>query len=185
MANNISNTVRKLSEQIANYANTVYPGMAGKLSLRFIDDNFRKQSWEGIPWKKRSAGAKRNQGRALLIDRGILRRGNRMQTFSGKVRIFNEVPYAKAHNEGFTGMVSISAHERKLYGKYKQTSLTTRKTTTKKTYKGTASVKAHSRNMRIPRRQFAPTTTRPSATLNDLVLRQVKLDMLKILKNKL
>lgn len=46
------------------------------------------------------------------------------------------MPYARVHNEGFTGSVVVPAHNRR-------------------TKKGkTVQVKAHKRMMRIPRRQF-------------------------------
>lgn len=164
---------------VRKYANTVYPGMAGKKALRFIDDNFRNQSWEGQPWKKRKRG---DSGRALLILRGILRRGNRMQAMPGAVKIFNDVAYAKAHNEGFRGSVNIHAHNRRLFRKYKTSSIATRRTANKKQYAGDSNVKDHERMMNIPRRQFMPTAARPSATLNKEIQRQVTLDIYKILK---
>lgn len=173
--------MRKISARVKAYRDAEFPGMAGKKALRFIDGNFRKQSWEGIPWKHRRGG-KRNKGRALLIDKGFLRRGNNFRSGSGQVTVFNYVKYAAAHNNGFSGAVNIKAHTRRLFGKYKASSLKTKKASTKKQYKGDAQVKAHSRNMRIPRRQFMPTAERPSPTLNREISREVKLQMLKILK---
>lgn len=172
--------LKNLETEVRNYAATVYPGMAGKKALRFIDDNFRNQSWEGQPWKKRKRG---DRGRALLVQRGILRRGNRMQLQVGQARIFNDVPYAKAHNEGFRGTVSIGAHNRRRFGKYASSSLKTRKTSIKKQYAGDSNVKGHSRKMNIPRRQFMPTASRPSPTLTREVQRQITLDIYKILKS--
>lgn len=181
MSNNISNSMRRIATRVKNYRDAEFPGMAGKKALRFIDGNFRKQSWEGIPWKPRRGG-KRNKGRALLVDKGVLRRGNNFRTGSGQVTVYNYVKYAKAHNNGFNGTVSIKAHTRRLFGKYKASSLKTKKAGTKKQYKGDAKVKAHNRRMRLPRRQFMPTAERPSPTLNREIEREVKLQMLKILK---
>ncbi|ULQ52178.1 hypothetical protein [Flavihumibacter fluvii] len=92
MGSKYTSTFNNLSSQVKQYASTVYPGMAGKKALRFIDDNFRKQSWEGIPWKRRKGGP-RNAGRALLVDRGILRRGNRFSSAPGQPRVYIVVPY--------------------------------------------------------------------------------------------
>lgn len=181
MGNNISNNMRKIAARVKTYRDAEFPGMAGKKALRFIDGNFRNQSWEGMPWKRRKGG-KRNKGRNLLVDRGILRRGNNMRTGSGQVMVYNYVKYAKAHNNGFNGIVSIPAHTRRLFGKFKTSSLKTKKASKKKQYKGDAQVKAHNRRMRLPRRQFMPTEQRPSPTLNREIGREVNLQMLKILK---
>lgn len=170
-----------MGREVKNYAASIYPKKAGKIGLQFIEGNFRKQAWEGIPWKRRKGGP-RNNGRALLVLRGILRRGNRMRTAPGQAILFNEVPYAKAHNEGFSGSVAIKAHKRRLYGKYKVSNTSSRRTYKKKLERGTAQVKAHTRKMRIPRRQFAPTKNRPSPTLAKSVTREVTLDLYKILK---
>ena len=182
MSNNITNDIKRKAALVKNYRKAVFPSMAGKKALRFIDDNFRKQSWEGVPWKKRRGG-KRNKGRALLIDRGILRRGNNFKAGDGTTKVYNYVKYAKAHNNGFNGTVAIPAHNRRLFGKFKVSSVKTKKTSTKKLQRGTASVKAHNRKMRLPRRQFMPTAERPSPTLNRTIEREVKLQMLKILKS--
>jgi phage gpG-like protein len=155
----LKNKIERIQAEVRRYAQTIYPGMAGKKALQFIDGNFRNQSWEGQAWKRRKVNNSKNRGRALLILRGRLRRGNRLQAMSASVRVFNAVPYAKAHNEGFTGTAAIGAHNRK--GK---------------------PVKSHSRKMRIPRRQYMPTSSRPSPTLNKTIQRQVTLDIMKILK---
>lgn len=181
MSNNISNRIRKIAAEVKTYRDFEYPAMAGKKALAFIDGNFRKQSWEGMPWKRRRGG-KRNNGRALLIDKGILRRGTNFKPGTSQVMVYNYVKYAKAHNNGFTGTVAIKAHTRKLFGKYKQSSVKTKKSSTKKQYRGDAKVKAFSRNMRLPRRQFMPTALRPSPTLTKMIEREINLQMLKILK---
>ncbi|MBL0144915.1 MAG: hypothetical protein IPP48_03305 [Chitinophagaceae bacterium] len=182
MSNNITNDIKRKAALVKNYRKAVFPGMAGKKAMRFINDNFRNQSWEGVPWKKRKGG-KRNKGRALLIDRGILRRGNNFKTGDGTTTTYNYVKYAKAHNNGFNGTVAIKAHNRRLFGKFKVSSVATKKTSTKRLQKGTTTVKAHSRWMRMPRRQFMPTAERPSPTLNSSIEKEVKLQMLKILKS--
>lgn len=182
MSNNFSNNLRKMSAHVLRFANSEYPAMAGKIALRFIDDNFRNQSWEGIPWKPRRGGAKRNKGRGLLINRAVLRRGNRIRSLPGAAIVYNDVRYASVHNNGFNGPVNIPAHNRKLYGKYKASNINTRKTRTIRTQRGSAYVKAHVRNMRIARRQFMPTLERPSPTLNNQVKRAVTLELMKILK---
>lgn len=169
--------------QIRAYAENGFPQVAGKIALRFIDDNFRRQSWEGVPWKRRKPSAKRNRGRAILVDTAKLRRGNRFRKASGTAIVFNDIPYAKAHNEGFRGNVRIPAHQRRLFGRFKVSSVKTRRTSLRRTEKGITNVKAHARYMRLPRRQFAPTGKRPSAKLTSEIQRSVRLALLKILKS--
>jgi len=57
-------------------------------------------------WKKRKEGARRNKGRALLIDTGSLRRDiqKRIVTHDRIVVGTRNVPYAIYHNEGTTDM---------------------------------------------------------------------------------
>lgn len=177
----LANKLKGMEAAVRNYASTVYPNMAGKKALRFIDDNFRKEAWEGYAWKKR-AKADRGSRRALLILHGTLRRGNRSQAMPGGVRIYNDVVYARVHNEGFRGTVNVSAHNRRLFRKYATSSVKTHRTALKKQHAGDAQVKAHTMKMNIPRRQFMPTAARPSPTLNREIQRQVTLDIYKILK---
>jgi phage gpG-like protein len=179
MQNNISNKIRIINQKLKEYATNEFPGMAGRKVLRFIDDNFKNQSWEGIAWKRRKIFDK---GRALLIHRGILRRSFRMEAMSAAVKIYTDVKYAKVHNEGFNGSVQIPAHTRRLYGNFKVYSTATRRGKNAKAQTGETTVKAHSRQMRIPRRQFMPTENRQSPTLNNQIKRQITLDVIKIIK---
>jgi phage gpG-like protein len=180
MPNNISNKIRIINQKLNAYAANEFAGMAGRKVLRFIDDNFKNQSWEGIAWKRRKI---LDKGRALLVHRGILRRSFRMEAMSAAVKVYTDVKYAKAHNEGFAGSVSIPAHTRRQYGNFKVYSTSTRRGRNVKTQTGAATVKAHTRQMRIPRRQFMPTEARQSPTLNNQVKRQITIDVIKILKS--
>lgn len=178
----VADRIRAMNKQINQYATTRYPGMAGRKALRFIDDNFRSQSWEGTAWKPRR---RREKGatRAILVKRGLLRRSFRMQAIGAAVRVYTDTKYAKVHNEGFYGSVTVSSHTRRQYGKFKASSVATRRNRTIKTESGSGIVKEHTRQMRIPRRQFMPTATRPSPTLLNDIKRQVTLDIYKLFKN--
>jgi phage gpG-like protein len=179
--NNISQDLRRKIEAVKTYRRAIFPQQAGKAAMAFIDSNFRKQSWEGTPWRKRKGG-KRNKGRALLMNRGTLRRGNKFKTGDGTTTLYNDVPYAAAHNNGFHGPVNIKAHKRRTYRKAKLSSVATRRTRTAKVSTGSSDVKAHSRNMHINRRQYMPTNERPSQTLSRTIRKAVHLEMLKIMK---
>lgn len=80
------------------------PVIVGNEVVNFAKDRFRFGNWRGnsiVPWKKRASKAKRNKGRALLIQSGRLKRSIRVtQRNSTMVAIGTNVPYAKIHNEG-------------------------------------------------------------------------------------
>lgn len=181
--------IKRIEKDVQKYAATTFPNMAARKGLRFIDDNFKNQSWAGLPqiaWQRRKGN--KDSGRALLIKKGVLRRSFQAQTSIGQVRIFTHVPYAKAHNEGFRDTVSVQQHTRKKMRKAKVqmidefTKSGRHKTKTVQIHEGDSVVSAHSRKMNIKRRQFMPTAERPSSRLNNDVIKQVRNDMYKILK---
>ena len=96
------------------------PQVAGGTAVTFFKENFRRQGFlnNGTvdKWKARGKGAKRNKGRALLIDSGRMRRSIKVLTASGMMVVVGAtVPYAEAHNEGgeFQGTVRVPAFTRK------------------------------------------------------------------------
>jgi len=122
-------------------------------ALRFVDDNFRNQGWEGQAWPKIERDG------TILVKSGDLRRGFYSEKYNGNIHIKNEIPYAKAHNEGFEGKVSIKAHKR---GKFQ-------KMGAKKKKLSTMEVRAHARMMRFKKRQYAPYPGSESRTLNSSI----------------
>lgn len=147
------------------------PGMMGNIAVNFFLDRFKDQAWIGNvrqPWAARKVNtkwgpAKRNKGRAILIDKGALRRATRItKVTAGEVHIGNNMPYARAHNEGMRlGLIQkVRGYQRSItkFGTIKGKSLKTR---SKLTYgrvdtgKRTA-VASHTRkvNMKLPQRQF-------------------------------
>jgi phage gpG-like protein len=118
------------------------PTLAGNMALNFFQDSwdregFIDQRYKRWPDRKKSAGRK---SRKLLVKSGRLRRSLRMQVSGSRIRIFTDVPYAEAHNEGtnISGSFRIRAHKRRLPGG------------------GTTTVRSHARqvNIKIPQRQF-------------------------------
>lgn len=139
------------------------PDIVGAEVVNFSKDRFTAQNWRGntlVPWKQRAAGAKRNTGRAILIWSGRLRRSIRVtQKTSEMVAVGTDVPYARAHNQGFKGVVQVKAHDRNRYGKQqvgtgKFTSKGKERMKTVQTIKGSVQVKAHTKKMNIPQRQY-------------------------------
>lgn len=137
------------------------PGMIGRDAVNFFVDNFRRQGFLGArlePWKKRRA--RNRAGRAILVKSGRLRRSIRITKIqAGTIVVGTDVPYARAHNEGFRGTVQVAAHTRNKYTKTKEltgklTKLGKARTKTVKRVTGSVQVKAHTKRMNLPRRQF-------------------------------
>lgn len=138
-----------------------FPVLAASEAQNFFLDSFRRQAWIGDTtevWPQRKPNAKRNKGRALLVDTGRLKRSIRIKRADwNNVIIASDVPYAGVHNEGFRGIESVHEYSRKA----------SRRVATRYNKNGKASksgrvkikgashqVKAHSRNQNIPRRRF-------------------------------
>lgn len=140
------------------------PRLLGNEAVNFFTNSFRQQGWLGNRlerWARRRSNGKRSRGRAILVKSGRLRRGTRITRIEGLTTyIGNDVPYARPHNEGYRGTVNVKAHKRNRYSKRKEgtgvfsvkTKRERQRTVTEAT--GSSTVKAHSRRMRLPKRQF-------------------------------
>jgi phage gpG-like protein len=145
-------------KQVLQYA----PGLLANDAVNFFQDSFKRQGWLGNrlePWRKRKNNRNR-PGRAILVDTARLKRSIRHTKVSaGTAVVGTDVPYAKAHNEGFRGTVRVAQYTRGKYtkmrvgsGKFTKKGKERMKTVTSLT--GQTTVKAHSRKMNLPRRQF-------------------------------
>lgn len=176
--------VNKKASELKNYVLSVFPTRAGNIALRFIDGNFRAQGFQGTSFKKWKAN-KRNG--TILVKTGKLRAANSYTTQPSQVTIRNPMPYAKVHNEGYSGSITVKAHSRNKYkkakvgtGKFTKTGKERTRTMSMKT--GQSTIKAHTRKVNIPQRQFAPTESSPSPVLNNAILREVARDINTIMK---
>lgn len=193
----IAKDIFRIRKELQTYRTQVYTKV-GAVGLRYIDDNFRAQGYRAstlVPWKATVSGkgklinGKRSMG--ILIKTGRLRRSFRSNSpGAGLVRWSTDVPYAKAHNLGFSGTVNVKAHVRKFKGgdkigffakkqNNKSTLLDTQKVAT-----GISFVKAHTMKMNIPRRQFMPTADRPSEIFTKKIWGKINSDVNRILKNR-
>lgn len=101
----ISDFVRKMDRLAAVYKQM--PGRAATIAVNFSKERFRAQNWVNErtePWVKRKEGAKmarRNRGRAILVQSGRLKRSIR-KVYVGTTRaiVGSDVPYAAVHNYG-------------------------------------------------------------------------------------
>lgn len=148
------------------------PRLVGNEVVNFSKDNFRRQGFLGDtfePWPKRKAkNAPRNNGRGILIDTGKLRRATRVVSADwNEVRVGNDVPYAKAHNEGLRLglMQNVRAHRRKVPKKNKR-----------KVSSGITFVKAHKRkvNMKMPRRRFLGSSQYLTRNIHRLIASKIQ-----------
>jgi phage gpG-like protein len=166
------------------------PVKVGDTAVLFAKQRFERTQRNWIshttePWQPRKAYTKwgktpRNKGRALLVDTGRLRRSIRiMSRTSTSVTIGSDVPYAKAHNDGFRGQVNqqVGAHTRR---KTKAVIGKSGRALKKREVVGEVSVKAHDRKIKqnIPRRRFIG----QSPYLDKQVQRIISAEIMKALK---
>jgi len=155
--------------------------MTVRETLRFVDDNFRMQGWQGAtfkPWKANK------QGTQILVRKGDLRRGfNYLNRGNGEVYFYNNIIYADIHNRG--GIISRAARS--------ETFVRNRHTTGPKSKyfggmgafdKGTVpgqglTFKAHTITM--VQRQFTPLPGQESPVLNGAIMKYLEKDISNIL----
>jgi phage gpG-like protein len=180
---------RRQAAAIAFYVDNQAPAMVVRKTLRFVDGNFRAQGWQGStfqPWKdKQSNKGKKRPGQILVVT-GRLRRGLNYSTNGrGEVRFYNNVPYAKIHNEGGTidKSVSVRGFTRRRFYNDEVSAPGARKEKWTKTHVGDSEVKAHVRKMKIimPQRQFMPYEGHESPVLTNSIKRELDRDIKKLL----
>lgn len=103
----------------------------------YFQDRFEEKEWDGVPW----APAKNPPSRGSLMLRSRNLRDSIRPTEITKERVVitagyeDRVTYAQVHNEGFEDNVNVNPFTRVVKGKQQE-------------------VRAHTRHMNIPRRQF-------------------------------
>lgn len=180
---NFSADLKQKTARLQQYMKVEAPKMASAKILRFIDGNFRAQGFQGatfLPWKE---NARRG---TILIRKGRLRRSFRSKANNdGTVRTWSISKYAKVHNNGFNGKVTVNAHQRRKYtaskigtGKFTKTGKERQKTI--HTVTGVSSVKTHTRKVRIVKRQMMPTKMNQSPVLMNSIKREVLKEIKRI-----
>jgi len=149
--------------------------MVVRETIRFIDDNFRMQGWQGasfIPWQPNKKGTR------ILVHKGDLRRGFNYYPSPGEVYFYNNIVYADIHNRG--GIINKPARKEdfvrnrhiggKRNGMFK---------------KGTAPGDGFTFRPNIivmPQRQFAPIEGQESLVLNAAIMKYLEQDIGNILR---
>ena len=140
----------------------------GQTAVNFFRSRFRAQAWTdkfAKKWQKRAVDLhtekyspkqrRQSKGRAILVKSSQLLKSIHMKNYSSnQVVISAPKKYAAIHNEGFDGNVHVKQHTRRVQGRTVAYSLKTRRKQTKRYVKGITTVKAHTRRMKIPQRQF-------------------------------
>lgn len=174
--------LHRQQQELKAYMYNQFPGSAAIKTLRFIDGNFRAQGWQGQTfqrWKKNTRDG------TILVKKGHLRRSFRQEIQPGQVRTYSSSKYAAIHNRGFNGTVNIGAHERRKYtasrigtGKFNKNG--TERMKTIHTESGRVNVKAHTRKMNIPKRQFMPEHWNDSPILVNAIRRDLQNELKRI-----
>lgn len=168
---------------------------AATIAVNFSKDRFRQQNWVGNttqPWKRRKTvtgkGSKRKNSRAILVQTGALKRDVHKIYVGNTSAIIGTSnltgAYAKAHNEGFKGTVTVKAHTRKRYHTVTETYKTKKgndRTRSRRAINSSLAaikVKAHSLKMNLPKRQFIGN----SPVLDNQIQRMMTAEYLKALR---
>ena len=174
-------------DRVSQAFNRIPNGVA-TVAVNFFKDRFPAQNWvddRTEPWPKRQAlrRERKKKRRGLLVQSGRLRRSIRkISADRDAVVIGTDVPYARAHNEGVRATVAVKAHSRRHYERRKEKYTTKKGNERTRTVRaetgGNSKVKAHSRKMNLPRRQFMG----HSAVLNKQIERYVSAEIMRALR---
>jgi phage gpG-like protein len=162
MSNQFPTPFKNFRDKFKAYQRNL-PMLVSGIAEQEFKENFKRQGYRdgnGVKkWKKRNPDTR--PGRAILIKSGRLKRGFKKRPDANTARVINDVPYAKAHNEGDQSTVSIKGHTRTLTkANARFTNIKAKKAYTKKikTTRRDHLVKAHSRKNNLPARPFMVTT---------------------------
>ena len=137
-------------KEFDHFMNYRVPDVVAETALEDFRENFQTQSFNGVGWRPLSpkyARKKRRSTSRILTNTAALQHSMR-ETIKepSRVRITagnSKVPYARVHNEGYTGLQKVPTYQnRNFMGKGKH-----------------VTIKAHTRRMNIPKRQFMGRTT--------------------------
>lgn len=142
------------------------PNQIGTMAVQHFQARFQTSEWEGHPWPDRKrdpawpdGDRTKMPGRRLLVNKGHLRNSIKIVSANRqRIIIGSSMPYAEAHNEGFSGEVvqTVKAHTRRRFQTDERSAPRARQAKFVKVQTGEHSVKEHTRRIQqnIPRRQF-------------------------------
>ena len=188
-----SRLVAAKQRQIDRLINRRLPVIVGSLAKKHYQDNFRQSGFvdHGLhPWqpaKRQNGGAGTySRYRTLLSSRNHLFSSINYTPANASVTVYNNVPYAAAHNDGATVNIRVTPKMRrfawaKFYeasGKRKNTKKTRRRTNPRAQFwRNLALTKKNTLTVRIPKRQFIG----PSYELNRKIDARIDQELRNIL----
>ena len=188
-----SQRVAAKQRQIAQLLQRRLPVVVGRLAKKHYQDNFRQSGFvdHGLhPWqpaKRQNGGAGTySRYRTLLSSRNHLFSSINYTPANASVTVYNNVPYAAAHNDGATVNIRVTPKMRrfawaKFYeasGKRKNTKKTRRRTNPRAQFwRNLALTKKTTLTVRIPQRRFIG----PSYELNQKIDAQILKELRNIL----
>lgn len=158
----------QVMQRLSRMYDTLVP-LAATEAVNFTKERFRLQKdIHDVPFIKRKKirGKQVDPGRGVLIGKGtaILKRDVQKNYIGKYTAIITTtkltVPYAKVHNEGFKGTVTVPEHTRSRFKKVKEEYTTkkgNKRTRTSKqvdTSKDKITVRAFTKKMDLPKRQY-------------------------------
>lgn len=138
------------------------PGIVAETATEHYQQRFIQKNWDRQPWPKYGASSKKarkepTRGSLMMRSNNLFKSVRPSITRPDHVRISagsSKVKYARVHNEGFTGRVSVPSY---VNSNFMGTGRTVQ-------------IKAHSKFMRIPQRQYMGN----SAMLRQEILKQIR-----------
>lgn len=165
----LGKTPKKLLQQLKPMFDAL-PTLVGNDAVVYFKKNFDNQSFDGAPWPKRKSGAPRDQGRKILVDRGLLYKSVAKEVSGWKVRVYvrgGAERYAGIHNFGGTTHPRITAASRKrAWALFYATG--------NPMYKAMALTKKTSLTVSIPQRRFIGQSRILDNQLKNLIIRELK-----------
>ena len=136
------NYLKALPEKILSTA----PAIVSETAVEYYKERFAVKGFDGSPW---IPGRPKKSG-SLLVQSGNLMNSIR-PAYVGPDKVVisagnAQVPYAQVHNEGFEGDVPVKSYVRSTKGQASKKE--------KDAGDAPGTVKAHTRHMKIPQRQF-------------------------------
>lgn len=143
--------------------------------------NFERQAFFSEAWERRKSPI-RNEGRAILIDTGQLRRSISSRVTENSVIFYTDLPYAAIHNDG--GEIKVTkrmkgyfwhkyyeatgSFGRRKDGTLRRTKKNARLTTEADFYKWMA-LKKEGSTIKIPRRRFLGTSPEVEQAVREII----------------
>lgn len=149
---------------MANIYDKILRDARVKLTEMF-DSNFTRQGFFGKKWLPTKVSKVNKAGKqgSILIVTGAMRRSIRSQVRGNAVVFTSDKPYTGLHNEGGKFAGNVRSHVRKVGGKLVR-------------------VKAHTRQMNMPQRQFIGDHAEVQKALGEIVFKHLQKESEQLVK---